>query len=102
MTGKQKTAENRMARKSEALENRTNIADREPAAHTEGAFAFGEVSMGMQERYDSSAAFEQKDTKTSVLELYAQGMSVMEIAKILGKGQGEVKLIIDLYQGKKM
>lgn len=97
--------ENRMTRQPEASDNRTNIVDRGPAAHIEGAFAFGEVSMGKQERNDSSVDFEEreeKDTKTSVLELYAQGMSVMEIAKILGKGQGEVKLIIDLYQGRKM
>lgn len=94
--------ENRMTRQPEASDNRTNIVDRGPAAHIEGAFAFGEVSMGKQGRNDNSVEFEEKDTKTSVLELYAQGMSVMEIAKILGKGQGEVKLIIDLYQGRKM
>ena len=34
-----------------------------------------------------------------ILELYEQGKTIMEIAKILGKGQGEVKLVIDLFQG---
>lgn len=34
-----------------------------------------------------------------ILELYNEGKSIMEIAKVLGKGQGEVKLVIDLFQG---
>ena len=36
-----------------------------------------------------------------ILELYSQGKSVLEISKMLGLGQGEVKLVIDLYKGKK-
>ncbi|MCR4802228.1 MAG: hypothetical protein K5895_04395 [Lachnospiraceae bacterium] len=34
-----------------------------------------------------------------ILDLYNEGKSIMEIAKVLGRGQGEVKLVIDLYQG---
>lgn len=36
-----------------------------------------------------------------VLEMYNQGKTIMEIAKLLGKGQGEVKLVIDLFQGNR-
>ena len=36
-----------------------------------------------------------------ILELYSQGMSVLEISKQLELGQGEVKLVIDLFKGKK-
>jgi len=36
-----------------------------------------------------------------ILELHSQGKSVLEISKMLGLGQGEVKLVIDLYKGKK-
>ena len=36
-----------------------------------------------------------------ILDLYNEGKSIMEIAKLLGKGQGEVKLVIDLFQGAK-
>lgn len=35
-----------------------------------------------------------------VLNLYNQGMSILEISKKLGLGQGEVKLVIDLLQFK--
>lgn len=38
------------------------------------------------------------DNKTAkILELYQQKKSVLEISKALGLGQGEVKLVIDLY-----
>ena len=36
-----------------------------------------------------------------ILDLYNEGKTIMEIAKMLGKGQGEVKLVIDLFQGAK-
>ncbi|MFA9463807.1 MAG: DUF6115 domain-containing protein [Velocimicrobium sp.] len=34
-----------------------------------------------------------------ILKLYEEGNSIIEIAKLLGLGQGEVKLVIDLFQG---
>ena len=34
-----------------------------------------------------------------ILELKKSGMSIIEIAKQLGLGVGEVKLVVDLYQG---
>lgn len=36
-----------------------------------------------------------------ILSLYQEGKSVVDIAKTLDLGQGEVKLVIDLYQGVK-
>lgn len=36
-----------------------------------------------------------------ILSLYKQGKSVLEISKALDMGQGEVKLVIDLFQGVK-
>ncbi len=36
-----------------------------------------------------------------ILSLYKQGKSVLEISKVLDMGQGEVKLVIDLFQGVK-
>ncbi|HHV10229.1 MAG TPA: hypothetical protein GXX75_08135 [Clostridiales bacterium] len=38
---------------------------------------------------------------TQILNLYSQGKSVMEISRLLGMGQGEVKLVIDLFKGRK-
>lgn len=42
---------------------------------------------------------EEENNNHVILELYNEGKTIMEIAKLLGKGQGEVKLVIDLFQG---
>lgn len=41
------------------------------------------------------------NNNTQILSLYSEGRSVVEISKLLGLGQGEVKLVIDLFKGKK-
>ncbi|MDF2944981.1 MAG: hypothetical protein K0S01_3839 [Herbinix sp.] len=41
------------------------------------------------------------NNNTEILALYSQGRSVIEISKLLDLGQGEVKLVIDLFKGKK-
>lgn len=41
------------------------------------------------------------NSNTQILALYSQGKSIMEISKLLGLGQGEVKLVINLFKGKK-
>jgi DNA-binding NarL/FixJ family response regulator len=41
------------------------------------------------------------NNNSQILTLYTQGRSVVEISKLLGLGQGEVKLVIDLFKGKK-
>lgn len=41
------------------------------------------------------------NNNNQILSLYSQGRSVVEISKLLGLGQGEVRLVIDLFKGKK-
>ena len=41
------------------------------------------------------------NNNSQILALFTQGRSVVEISKLLGIGQGEVKLVIDLFKGKK-
>ncbi len=41
------------------------------------------------------------NSNSQILTLYSRGKSIMEISKLLNLGQGEVKLVIDLYKGKK-
>lgn len=38
--------------------------------------------------------------KDVILEMHKSGLSILEIAKHLGLGVGEVKLVVDLYQGE--
>ena len=42
-----------------------------------------------------------ENKKEAVLSLYNDGRSVVEIAKTLGIGVGEVKLVLDLFKGIK-
>ena len=42
----------------------------------------------------------EDNTNDIILEMKRNGMSIMEIARELGMGVGEVKLVVDLYQGK--
>jgi len=50
---------------------------------------------------DTVSAFEETNGNSNdrILELYRRGMSKVQIAKELGLGVGEVKLVIDLFQG---
>lgn len=41
------------------------------------------------------------NNNSQILSLYSKGKSVVEISKLLGLGQGEVKLVIDLFRGRK-
>lgn len=41
---------------------------------------------------------EPVNSNDQILKLYREGKSVLEIAKTLGLGQGEVKLVVDLFQ----
>lgn len=43
---------------------------------------------------------EENGIQAQVLEMYRDGMSILEISKALHKGQGEVRLIVELYARK--
>lgn len=43
---------------------------------------------------------ENENSNDIILQMHGNGSSVLDIAKELGLGVGEVKLVIDLYQGK--
>lgn len=42
---------------------------------------------------------EMDSSRDVILEMHKSGLSILEIAKHLGLGVGEVKLVVDLYQG---
>lgn len=55
---------------------------------------------------NASIETDTADNKTAnnnkkILSLYSEGRSIVEISKLLDLGQGEVKLVIDLFYGKK-
>ena len=52
---------------------------------------------GTPKEYVEKMLDEGKDV---ILEMHKSGLSILEIAKHLGLGVGEVKLVVDLYQGE--
>lgn len=49
---------------------------------------------------ETKEELENVDNKDMILEMHKAGLSILEIAKHLGLGVGEVKLVVDLYQGE--
>ena len=60
---------------------------------------FAEMDRGEFGIEDSKEATDENSNEL-ILELYQKGDSIIDIAKQLGLGVGEVKLVIDLYQGE--
>jgi hypothetical protein len=50
---------------------------------------------------DTTEDAETSNNNEQILALYSEGKSIVEISKLLDLGQGEVKLVIDLFCGKK-
>lgn len=77
-----------------------------PDNNTSGAVQLGRqvrptVSQDNQVQDISEIDRLSSNNNTRILELYSHGKSIIEISKLLGLGQGEVKLVIDLFKGKK-
>ena len=52
----------------------------------------------LEEARDIPEAEEGRNNNAQILALYSEGKSVVEISRLLGIGQGEVKLVIDLFK----
>ena len=59
------------------------------------------VSVSQDENIQAGGIEAGDSKRDNVLKLYKQGKSVIEIAKTLGIGVGEVRLVIDLFNGTK-
>lgn len=59
------------------------------------------VAVSTDENVQAGGVETGDNKRDNVLKLYKQGKSVIEIAKTLGIGVGEVRLVIDLFKGTK-
>ena len=67
---------------------------------TKLAGQIGEMSAEIGESLEEAKESVVKETEeVKILALYSQGKSYVEIAKELGLGQGEVRLVVGLYKG---
>lgn len=73
-------------------------AETEPQLQPEEEF--GEPEETEFEKLAEMPVQQEDNTNDIILEMKRNGMSIMEIARELGLGVGEVKLVVDLYQGE--
>ena len=60
-----------------------------------------ELDTNLEESSESEDFFvEPENTNDIILEMKRNGMSILDIAKQLGMGVGEIKLVVDLYEGE--
>ncbi|MCM1082549.1 MAG: DUF6115 domain-containing protein [Clostridium sp.] len=57
-------------------------------------------SLLQEEDLEEAVNAMDSNSKDIILEMHKSGLSILEIAKHLGLGVGEVKLVVDLYQGE--
>ncbi len=73
-----------------------------PNITKENAQLAGIISVMEEEKREIEEDVETASNRNKeILSLYKKGKSVLEISKALDMGQGEVKLVIDLFQGVK-
>lgn len=95
-TTKPKTEEAEAA----AVKEAQSAVDEQPVAEQLKADA-GNAAESLSDDKKAEKPISNENKKDAVLSLYNEGKSNVEIAKTLGIGVGEVKLVIDLFKGIK-
>ena len=93
-----KKEKNAKKEKSEAPEVKEQETEQAPAAEeTVKEEAKEEAVEASEPAAEEPAKEASEDNKDVILEMHKSGLSILEIAKHLGMGVGEVKLVVDLY-----
>ena len=89
--------------KSKTVPKKQTVIDsiKDMSEDTGGFMASEELLREEQKDVDTRKAFETGNNNEKILQLSKEGKSNVEIAKELGLGIGEVKLVIDLFKGGK-
>lgn len=95
----QKNTEINLTDENTKIQDYIDIEDEENISYDKD---FEEIDSMNYNLDDEIAALDDEPDSINdiVLELYKSGMNIIEIAKQLGLGVGEVKLIVDLYKGE--
>lgn len=72
---------------------------KQPDPFEETMQSIDEMEVDFEELEQEQTTSEDENANEIILELKKSGMSIIEIAKQLGLGVGEVKLVVDLYEG---
>jgi len=83
--------------------NESQLTQPVPQEDTSFEEEIKEIDEAIEEMKENEEATETQpvdSNKDIILEMHKSGLSILEIAKHLGLGVGEVKLVVDLYQGE--
>ncbi len=75
------------------------VQTKQEAEEVELKEAISEIDQEILENSDEQEESSVDGSKDIILEMHKSGLSILEIAKHLGLGVGEVKLVVDLYRG---
>lgn len=90
---KNKEPQNAIGEQKQSHEKRSGATAKSVSKRVESSTKSQGLELTEQEKK------KEAHTREEILGLYQQGLSVTDIAKQLKMGKGEIKLIIDLYQG---
>lgn len=75
------------------------VQTKQKAEEEELKEAISEIDQEMLQESETPEEASVDGSKDIILEMHKSGLSILEIAKHLGLGVGEVKLVVDLYRG---
>lgn len=93
-----KTAENKVAAEKTATDKTAGTVAEEKTADASQTETLIQPENSPEIRFMGETVQEGKNNNEKILEMHKQGKSTVAIAKELGLGVGEVKLVIDLYK----
>ena len=97
-TVKNKTAENKTAEDKAAADKTAGTVAEEKKADTSQTESLIQPKNSPEIGFMGETVQEGQNNNEKILEMHRQGKSTVAIAKELGLGVGEVKLVIDLYK----
>lgn len=97
-TAENKTAENKVAADKTAADKTVGTVAEEKTADTSQTESLIQPENSPEIGFMGETVQEGQNNNEKILEMHRQGKSTVAIAKELGLGVGEVKLVIDLYK----
>ena len=97
-TAENKTAENKVAADKTAADKTAGTMAEEKTADTSQTESLIQSENSPEIGFMGETVQEGQNNNEKILEMHRQGKSTVAIAKELGLGVGEVKLVIDLYK----
>lgn len=97
---KRSTVSKSVSAKSKTRKSTDSIESTEETSATEKTKSTTKRTSKKKEEKDSSKEVARENYNEQIIALYQEGISIVDIAKKLNLGKGEVKLVVDLFSQK--